>query len=207
MYEDYGGYGETIDDNTLKGFIFREDVSGNAVGTSGYIELPGIDNTELLESIEALSESLQVSQYYGSIGDYYNGSLGFTVFPDYETYEYFIDTDAMGGEWACASDGHYVKLVNLDAYEEYISSDRTETGAAACQQDDDILETLQSINGLLTKIDAGQSEYLESLEAYREESLAWQEIQTYSVIGGAVLIGVVAGCLLAESFFGKMRLG
>ena len=171
----------------------------------------GMNGMELIENLGMLVDSLNTTQTFGSIGDYYHPVLGFYVFPDFDTWEYFIDIDAVGDEWAQASDGHYVRQLDLEAYESYITGGET---AELSETDQQNMETLESINGTLAVIKQNLSAYCENVYEYQAQTLAnqetllaWEEIQTYSCIGCGVLTGFIAGSLLAEHLFGKMRLG
>ena len=163
----------------------------------------GMDGMDLMEDLGMLVDSLNTARTFGTVGDYYHPVLGFYVFPDFDTWEYFIDIDAVGDEWAQASDGHYVKQLDLDAYEAYITGGET---AELSETDQQNMETLESINGTLSVVKQNLSVYYENVYEYQAQMLAWQEIQTYSCIGCGVLAGVIAGSLLAEHLFGKMRL-
>ena len=172
----------------------------------------GMDGMDLMEDLGMLVDSLNTARTFGTIGDYYHPVLGFYVFPDFDTWEYFIDIDAVGDEWAQASDGHYVEQLDLDVYEAYISGADLEEEMLT-ETDQQNMETLESINGTLSVVKQNLSVYCENVYEYQaqmlagqEEMLAWQEIQTYSCIGCGVLAGVIAGSLLAEHLFGKMRL-
>lgn len=197
--------GEDLDEQQ---YILDEPSSDGGAGD-------GMNGMELMENLGMLVDSLNTTQTYGTIGDYYHPVLGFYVFPDFDTWQYFIDIDAVGDEWAQASDGHYVKQLDLEAYEAYITgADPEEEEPVPTETDLQNLETLESINGTLAVIKQNFSVYCENVYEYQaetlanqEEMLAWEEIQTYSCIGCGVLTGLIAGSLLAEHLFGKMRLG
>ncbi len=177
----------------------------------------GTDSMELLDNLGQLVDVLNASQSYGTLGDYYNQQLGYTVFPNIGIYQYFVDAGAVSGEWAETTDGHFVELSHLEEYEAASApadGEEEETEPEPTQAELANLETLESINGLLSEIRDEQAAYYESVYEYQTETLAnqesllaWEEIQTYCGMGTGILTGVIAGCLFAESIFGKMRLG
>ena len=186
-------------------------------GNNAYV--PGNDpaGSDLLENI---LDTLNSTQSYGTIGDYYFQALGCYVFPNFEVYEYFIDTDAVGHEWAEATDGHYVPLLYLEKYEEYITAaEETEEPEAVeetLQDENELqnLETLESIRGLLSVIKENNAAYYDEVLEYQTEMLetaqksaAYEEGMFYCGIITCILIGILAGSFISHVFFGRMRAG
>lgn len=178
---------------------------------------PDIDISKL---IDGLLEKLVGSQNYGSMGDYYDTVLGCYIFPNYEVYEYFIDIDAVGDEWAEASDGHYILSVYLEDYEGYKSGNGEEeeqeeaADVLPSETETEILETLESIRGLLSVIKMNESTYYDAVLGQQtemlenqERSLAISEGTLYGTIVSSVLLAVIAGEFLSHAFFGRMRAG
>ncbi len=211
-YEDGGAAGgESGADESLNE---QQDIQNESSGDGG---AAGTDSMELLDNLGQLVDVLNASQSYGTLGDYYNQQLGYTVFPNIGIYQYFVDAGAVSGEWAETTDGHFVELSHLEEYEAASApadGEEEETEPEPTQAELANLETLESINGLLSEIRDEQAvyygnvyEYQTEMLANQEELLAWEEIQTYCGMGTGILTGVIAGCLFAESIFGKMRLG
>lgn len=169
---------------------------------------------EVIEKLDSLIETLNLSQSYGSIGDYYNQTLGFTVFPDFDTYQYFIDIDADGSQWTEASDGHYVPLFALEVYEDYISPAEEEAEPQPTENEIQTLETLESANGTLSVIKANDTAYYETTLAYQSEILteleevnARLEVTGYLLMATAFFVALGVGNKFANSFFERMRAG
>lgn len=213
-YEDGGAaYAESLADESLDEQQYIQYESSPYGGAAG----EGADGMELMENLGQLVDVLNASQSYGTLGDYYNQQLGYTVFPNIQVYQYFYDSGTISGDWAETTDGHFVELSHLEEYEAAASSDdgeEEETEPVPTETELQSIETLESINGTLAAIKQNQAAYYEEVCEYRtqtlanqEEMLAWEEMQAYAGIGCGVLMGTIAGCLLAESFFGKMRLG
>lgn len=178
---------------------------------------PGND-TEIDLRFDELMDVLSNTQNFGTIGDYYNQYVGCYVFPNFEVYEYFIDIDAVGHEWVEVSDGHYLPLAYLEAYEGYRSGEGDEEDqefpADALAGDAETLETMESVRGLLSVIKENNTAYYEAVLDYQTEmleieqkSLAMAEGTMYAGITGCVLLGVVAGSFISHVFFGRMRNG
>lgn len=170
-------------------------------------------------------ETLSGTQNYGTIGDYYHQALGCYVFPSFEVYEYFIDIDAVGHEWTEASDGHYLPLLYLEAYEEYISvSEETEEEPEEVMPSENelqTLETLESVRGMLSVIKENNAAFYDEVLAYQDIMLEYQEealvLQQetaamtkgilYTGITQCILLGIIAGSFLSHTFFNRMRAG
>ena len=188
---------------------FDGTVSGNEASGTPDAPESSIQLDELLETLTGASN-------YGTMGDYYNHQLGCYVFPNYEVYGYFINTDANGAEWTAASDGHYVPVLYLDAYEEYITVEDTGEPEEYQPTEGEIqnLETLESIRGILSVIKENDSVFHEDmLECQQETLTVMQEISAkeegilYGTVTECVLTAIMAGSFLAHVFFGRMRAG
>lgn len=170
-----------------------------------------------------LLETLTGTSNYGTMGDYYNQQLGCYVFPNFEVYGYFIDTDASGAEWTAASDGHYLPVLYMDAYEEYIAVEDTGEPEEYQPTESEVqnLETLESIRGILSVIKENDTAfhgdvleyYQDMLECQQETLTVMQEISAkeegilYGTVTECVLTAIMAGSFLAHVFFGRMRTG
>lgn len=166
--------------------------------------------------LDEILETLNGTQSYGTMGDYYNMTLGCYVFPNYEVYEYFIDIDAFGHEWVQTSDGHYVPVLYLGAYEGYRSGDgeekEPEVPAVVLPSEMEIetLETLESVRGLLSVIKENNTVFYDAVLEQQTEMLEVQE-QTpvflegilYGTIVNSVLLALTAGAFVSHVFFGR----
>ena len=75
--------------------------------------------------IDDLLDQIGAGQSYGSMGDYYVAEAGCYAFPGEDIFCHFIEEGARSG-WTAASNGCYVPVDSLDAYESYLSSGTTE---------------------------------------------------------------------------------
>lgn len=215
--ESYGDGGAAGDESGADESSEEQQYIRNESSEDGGAAGEETDGMELMENLGQLVDVLNASQSYGTLGDYYNQQLGYTVFPNIQVYQYFYDSGTISGEWAETTDGHFVEMSHLEEYEAASApagEEEEETEPAPTETELQSIETLESINGTLAAIKQNQALYYENFYEYRtetlanqEEMLAWQEMQTCCGFGTGVLTGVIAGCLLAESIFGKMRLG
>ena len=187
-------------------------------------EEPEEDTVQESPVLDEILEALSGTQNYGTMGDYYNMTLGCYVFPGYEVYEYFIDIDAVGHEWAETSDGHWVPVLYLEKYEEYISDEESveetepdeELPVEVLPTETDLqsLETLESIRGVLSVIKENNTAFYDTVQEYQTDVLLLQQ-QTaaltegilYCSITECILIGLIAGSFVAHTFFERMRAG
>lgn len=175
--------------------------------------------------LEDILEALNGTQNYGTMGNYYNMTLGCYVFPGYEVYEYFIDIDASGHEWSEASDGHWLPLLYLEKYEAYIAGDAEEDEETEPEEEKPAevlptetdyrsLETLEGIRGTLSVIKADNTAFHDTVTEYRTETLLLQQ-QTAALTQGilycgiteCILTAIIAGSFVAHTFFERMRAG
>lgn len=178
------------------------------------------DRPESYPALDELLEILSGTQNYGNMGDYYNTELGCYVFPGYEVYEYFIDVDAVGHEWTETSDGHYIPLLYLEAYEGYRSGNGEEEEQEEAADvlpsvtETETLETLESVRGLLSVIKENELTYYDAVLDHQtemlenqERSLAFAEGMLYGTIVNSVLLAVLAGTFISHVFFGRLKGG
>ena len=188
---------------------FVGTVSGNASPAS---ESGTGDGIQLVDLLDALDSSIS----YGTMGDYYNQQIGCYVFPNYDVYAHFIDVEADGVDWCEASDGHYIPVLYLDAYESYIASNDIAETREDMPTESELQnqETLESIRGLLSVIKENNAAYYEQALLYSQETLtAVQEASArtesvfYATVTIAVLCGIVVGSFFAHAFWNRMRVG
>ncbi len=186
---------------------FAGTVSGNMASAPEDTEDVGLGD---------LLDALDTSRSYGTMGDYYNQQIGCYVFPDYDVYAYFVDVDADGAGWCEASDGHYIPVLYLDAYESYIASDGSTEPEEVLPTESDLQnqETLESIRGILSVIKENNAVYYEQELLYSQETLAAvQEMSAktesvfYVTVTIAVLFGIMVGSFFSHVFWNRMRAG
>ncbi|MBD5505356.1 MAG: hypothetical protein HDR09_16890 [Lachnospiraceae bacterium] len=188
---------------------FVGTVSGNASPAPESSSDDGVQLGDLLDALDS-------SRSYGTMGDYYNQQIGCYVFPNYDVYAYFIDVEADGADWCEASDGHYIPVLYLDAYEAYIASDDAAESGEVIPTESELQnkETLENIQALLSVIQKNDSSYyIQSLEIQNEISANCTEISSrtegilYGTIVGCILLALIAGVFVGHVFFGRMRVG
>lgn len=169
------------------------------------------NDSALEERLTAIEETMANTTTYGTMGDYYNSSLGFTVFPTWDVYQYFVDIDADGSAWSVASNGHYVPTDNLETYEAYIAS-QGETEEEPTEHEVQSLESLQgmdeALQGIQTTLVTMQTEitayHTESLKL-QQETLEHQKVTCYSLIAICFFLALACGNMFANTFFNRMR--
>lgn len=192
------------------------EFDGTVSGNESPAPSDGIQDNPVLNEI---LETLNGTQNFGTIGDYYLQELGCYVFPNFEVYEYFIDIDAAGHEWAQASDGHYVQLQYLDVYEGYRTGNGEEEAAELTadvpdETDMEILEVLESIRGQLSVMKENDAAFHDEMQQFQTELLETEQAALtvskgtlYAGIVGCILLAVLAGTFVSHVFFGRMRAG
>lgn len=202
---DSGGVYEDSGEASDLQSVSEYDVVADDVDSTGVLDEE--TSIQLLNTLNELSETLTLTSSYGSMSDYYNQSLGFTVFPDYDTYQYFIDIDADGSLWTEASDGHYVAVANLETYEESIAPvEEEEEEILPTETELQTLETLESIQGTLVSIKANDVAYHETMLAYEEKQTQYQEVTCYTLLATCFFVAFSCGNHYANTFFNRMRL-
>lgn len=189
---------------------------GTVSGNESPAPVNGIHDNPVLNEI---LETLNGTQNFGTIGDYYLQELGCYVFPNFEVYEFFIDIDAVGHEWTQASDGHYVQLQYLDVYEGYRAGNGEEEALevpadVSAETEIETLEILESIRGQLSVMKENDTAFYDGMQQYQTElleteqrALAFSEGTLYANIVECVLLAVIAGTFVAHAFFGRMKGG
>lgn len=200
---DSGGVSESSGEASDLQSVSEYEVVADDVDTAGVLDEDA--SIQLLETLNELSETLTLTSSYGSMSDYYNQSLGFTVFPDYDTYQYFVDIDADGALWTETSDGHYVQTVNLEAYEDSIAPVEEEE-ILPTENELQTLETLESIQGTLVSIKANDVTYHETMLAYEEKQTQYQEVTCYTLLATCFFVALSCGNHYANTFFERMRI-
>lgn len=175
---------------------------------------------DIEERIDDLLNQIGAGQSFGSMGDYYVAEAGCYSFPGEDVFFHFIDEGTRPG-WTAASNGCYVPVDSLDAYEAYLSSgmleEGTEEGAGEGQEPPPppvTQEDLVSLEGILNGIYAQEESYYETSVLHMEASqAALEDIQSYLVniyIIDMVIcffVALLCGVKLADVFWNRMRAG
>lgn len=141
--DDGTGYGDEYieDENTSSG----DDSDSTEYADSDSEDTSGTDYDEVVERLDSLVTTLNTSR---NLEQYYNQTLGFYVFPDYDTLIlYFPPEDGNVDDWIQASDNYFVPVAHLEEYEAYLLSfeeteETTETGMNDFALLEDIDKTL-----------------------------------------------------------------
>lgn len=175
---------------------------------------------DIEERIDDLLDQIGAGQSFGSMGDYYVAEAGCYAFPGEDVFFHFIDEDARSG-WTAASNGCYVPVDSLDAYEAYLSSGTTEeedtegegegTEPLPSPVTQDDLATLEGIlNGIYTQ----EETYYETSVLHMEATqAALEDVKSYLadifVVDMVIcfFLALLCGVVVADVFWKRMRAG
>lgn len=224
MEEDYEVYEDSVPVNAESGggeatYSDTDSEYDVAVGAD-CVDGQEIEETEnsdtvidsaLDERLTAIEETMANTTTYGTMGNYYNSALGFTVFPTWDVYQYFVDIDAEGFAWSETSNGHFVPTDNLETYEAYIAS-QAETEEEPTEHEVQSLESLQGMDEALQDIQTTLATMQTEITAYQTESLKlqqetleYQKVTCYSLIAICFFLALACGNMFANTFFNRMR--
>lgn len=171
------------------------------------------DPGEVGERLDDLLEQIGVSPSYGSMGDYYIADAGCYAFPTEEVFFHFVG-EAERSAWTTASNGCYVPVGSLDAYEAYLSSGSQEENEGeqlpppVTQEDlSGLEETLQAIHGEDAVFYETATLFMESTEKALEEN---QKLLSSIYIVATVIclfLAILCGVKVADVFWNRMRAG
>lgn len=138
--EEYSGNEYVESENTYSDSISATSDSSDDSSTAD----SGSNNAEVVERLDSLITTLNTSM---TLEQYYNKTLGFYVFPDYETLiYYFPPEDGNLDDWVQASDNSYVPVAHLEEYETYLSStEETEEITDSGMTDAELLEDINKV--------------------------------------------------------------
>lgn len=171
---------------------------------------------DIEERIDDLLEQIEAGQSFGSMGDYFVPAVGCYAFPGEDCFHHFISEEERSG-WTTASNGCYVPVGSLEAYETYLSSgspgentegDEEQLPPPVSQEDlAGLQETLQAIY----EQDAAYHTAVMENNLQRFQDI--QEIKGQLTVISVVLIvlcvflAILCGKGFADTFFNRMRAG
>lgn len=168
------------------------------------------------ELIDDLLEQIEAEQSFGSMGDYFVPAVGCYAFPGEDCFYHFIGEEERSG-WTAASNGCYVPVGSLEAYEAYLSSGSPEENTEGeeeqlpppVSQEDlaGLQETLQAI------YEKDADYYTASVMHMEQTDVDLKGIQSQLTVISVVLIvlcvflAIICGKSFADTFFNRMRAG
>lgn len=203
---------------------YAEDPAPDDTAVSGETdaEIVPSDPGDIRERIDSLLEQIGAGQSYGSMGDYYVAEAGCYAFPGEDVFFHFIGEEVRSG-WTAASNGCYVPMDSLDAYEAYLSygipdeeeeTENTEEAADGSLPPPVTQEDLAGLGTTLQAICEQDAVYHTAvLMNCQEMAVAQDNIQSY--LGNIFIVGIVicfflallCGAKFADVFFSRMRAG
>lgn len=181
---------------------------------------PSPSEEGLQERIDDLLDQIGAGQSYGSMGDYYVAEAGCYAFPGEDIFCHFIEEGARSG-WTAASNGCYVPVDSLDAYESYLSSGTTEEEDTEGEGEgteplpppvtqDDFVTFEGILNGIYTQ----EETYYETSVLHMEATqAALEDVQSYLadifVVDMVIcfFLALLCGVVVADVFWKRMRAG
>lgn len=174
------------------------------------------DQGNVEERIDDLLEQIEDEQSFGSIGDYYVPAVGCYAFPGEDCFYHFIDEEERSG-WTAASNGCYVPLESLEAYETYLSSGSPEENTEGEEEQLPSPVSQEDLVGIQKTLDAMYQQDAIYHEAVMENNLQrFQDIQEIKgqltvisvvLIVLCVFLAILCGKGFADTFFNRMRAG
>lgn len=171
---------------------------------------------DIEERIDDLLEQIEAGQSFGSIGDYVVPAVGCYAFPGEDCFYHFVSEEARSG-WTAASNGCYVPLGFLEAYETYLSSGSPEENTEGEEEQLPPPVSQEDLAGLQEILQA----IYEQDAVYHTASVMHMEqtdedlkgIQSQLTVISVVLIvlcvflAILCGKSFADTFFNRMRAG
>ena len=209
------------------------DENMDYIPEEGYTEEPVPDDTEVFEEtgveagpsdpgdiegrIDDLLDQIGAGQSYGFMGDYYVAEAGCYAVPGEDVLYYFIAEGDRSG-WAAASNGCYVPVDSLDAYEAYLASGTPEEDMEGEEQEplpppvtqedlSGLEETLQAIYGEDAVFYETATLHMETTE----KALEHMQSQFFDILlvhmGTCLFLALLCGVVMADVFWKRMRAG
>lgn len=171
---------------------------------------------DIEERIDDLLEQIEAGQSFGSMGDYFVPTVGCYAFPGEDCFYHFIAEEKRSG-WTAASNGCYVPVGSLEAYEAYLSSGSPEENTEGEEEQlpppvsQEDLAGLQEILQTIYEHDAVY--YTASVMHMEQTDQDLKGIQSQLTVISVVLIvlcvflAILCGKSFADTFFNRMRAG
>lgn len=171
------------------------------------------DQGDIEKRIGDLLDQIGAGQDYGSIGDYYIADAGCYAFPTEDVFFHFI-AEEKRADWTAASNGCYVPVGSLEAYEAYLASgspeeDEGEQLSPPVTTEDlaGIKETLQAIHGEDAVFYETASLHMQSVEkALDDEQQLFSELYVVVMVA-CFFLALFCGAFVADVFWKRMRAG
>ncbi len=179
-------------------------------------DLAETDPGNVGELIEDLLEQIEDGQSFGSMGDYFVPSVGCYAFPGEEVFYHFIGEEERSG-WMAASNGCYVPVGSLEAYEAYLSSGSPEEDTEGeeeqlpppVSQEDlaGLQETLQAIYEQDAVYHTASVMHMEQTDEDLKGIQSQLTVISVVLIVLCVFLAILCGKSFADTFFNRMRAG
>lgn len=150
------------------------------------------------------------------MGDYFVPAVGCYAFPGDDCFYHFIGEEERSG-WTAASNGCYVPVGSLEAYETYLSSGSPEENTDGEEEQLPSPVSQEDLAGLQETLQAIYEQdavYYEASVIYMEQTdEALKAIQSQLTVISVVLIvlcvflAIHCGKSFADTFFNRMRAG
>lgn len=208
---------ESMDYTPEEGYTEEPAPDDASVSEETGVEADPSDQGDIEGRIDDLLDQIGAGQSYGSMGDYYVAEAGCYAFPGEDVLYYFIAEGDRSG-WTAASNGCYVPVDSLDAYEAYLASSTPEEDMEGegeeplpppvTQEDlSGLEETLQAIYGEEATFYETATLHMETTEK------ALEDVQSY--LGNIFIVDMVicfflallCGVKIADVFWNRMRAG
>lgn len=171
------------------------------------------DQGDIEKRIDDLLDQIGAEQDYGSMGDYYIADAGCYAFPTEDVFFHFI-AETERADWTSASNGCYVPVGSLEAYEAYLASgspeeDEVEQLPPPVTTEDlaGIKETLQAIHGEDAVFYETASLHMQTVEkALDDEQQLFSELYVVVMVA-CFFLALFCGAFVADVFWKRMRAG
>lgn len=176
------------------------------------------DPSDIDDRIDDLLEQIEAGQSFGSMGDYFVPEVGCYAFPGEDCFYHFIGEEERSG-WTAASNGCYVPVGSLEAYETYLSSGSPEENTKGEGEEEQLpppvsQEDIAGLQETLQAIYEQDDVYYEASVTHMEQTdVALKGIQSQLTVISVVLIvlcvflAIFCGKSFADTFFNRMRAG
>lgn len=195
-----------------------EDLSGDEteIPEENVADSEEINQEDIDKRIDEILEQIKNEHPFGSMGDYFVPEVGCYAFPGEDCFYQFISEEERSG-WTAASNGCYVPLGSLEAYEAYLSSGSPEENTEGEEEQLPLPISQEDLAGLQETIQAIYEQdadyhttYVMHMEQTDED---FKGIQSQLTVISVILIvlcvflAILCGKSFADTFFNRMRAG
>lgn len=174
------------------------------------------DTGDVGDIIDDLLEQIEAGQSFGSMGDYFVPAVGCYAFPGEDCFYHFIGEEERSG-WIAASNGCYVPVGSLEAYESYLSSGSPGESTEGDEEQLPPPVSQEDLAGIQKTLNAMYQQDAIYYEAVMENNLQrFQDVQEIKgqltvisvvMIVLCVFLAILCGKSFADTFFNRMRAG